>query len=292
MIISLIVTSRGNTNALLRLFKSISEQKEISINNIEVIFADQGNDYGAISQFPGLNFKYHKIDLTSLSSARNQMFRFATGDIIGFPDDDCWYCSHFFYNLISIFKNEPTLSMWVCNIVDPSNNRYYGNRPVRKESLNSKNIFYLPSSVSIFLNRKKIKKQDLFFNESLGLGARWGSGEDVELAFRVFKKYEICRYDGTLNVYHPVIVGAETKLKALNYGIGTGALAANLFANNNYKHFSIYFNYVKRSLLGATYHLFHFNFSDFSIYFSRFKGLLIGLISGYFFFKFSKENYK
>ena len=92
-------------------------------------------------------------------------------------------------------------------------------------------------------------------------------------------------------VYHPVIIGAETKLKALNYGIGTGALAANLFINNNYKHFLIYFNYVKRSFLGSVYHLVHFNFSKFFIYFSRFKGLLKGLILGYFFFKFSKENH-
>lgn len=291
MIISLIVTSRGNTIALLRLFKSISEQKKISLNNIEIIFADQDNSYDVICQFSDLIFKYYKIAPTSLSSARNQVIHFATGDIIGFPDDDCWYCSHFFFNLISVFKNEPRLSLWVCNIIDPLSNRYYGNRPVRKENLNSKNIFYLPSSVSIFLNRNMIQKKDLFFDESFGLGARWGSGEDVELAFRIFKKNKICRYDGTVNVYHPVITGAETKSKALNYGIGTGALAANLLVSKNYKHLSAYFKYVKRSFLGSVYHLVHFNFSKFFIYFSRFKGLLKGLILGYFFFKFSKENH-
>lgn len=292
MKISLIVTSRGKIDALIRLFKSVNEQKKISLSKIEIIFADQDNNHDMIYQFSNLKFIYHKIAMSSLSSARNQMINYATGDLIGFPDDDCWYHSNFFFDVINNFKKDPTLNMWICNIIDPSNNRHYGNRPVQKVNLNSKNIFYLPSSVSIFLNRHKIQKTDLLFNENLGIGSRWGSGEDVELAFRIFKKYEGCRYDGTQNVYHPVIIGAETKFKAFNYGIGTGALAANLFINNNYKHFFIYFNYIKRSLLGAVYHLLHFNFSDFSIYFARFKGLFIGLISGYIFFKFSKDNIK
>lgn len=289
MIISLILTSRGNRKDLLRLFKSIDEQKKISLNKIEIIFADQDDSYDIICKFPNLNFKYNKIELSSLSSARNQVIPFATGDVICFPDDDCWYHSHFFFDVMSVFKNDTSLSMWICNIIDPTNNRYYGNRPVAKEKINTKNVFYLPSSVNIFLNRKKILNKDLFFDERLGLGSKWGSGEDVELAFRIFKKYDVCKYNGTVNVYHPVTIGAETKLKALNYGLGTGALAANLFINNNYMHLLIYFSYIKRSLLGAFYHLVHFNFKRFSIYYSRLKGLLVGLTLGYFFFKFSKK---
>ena len=283
--ISLIVTSRGNTKDLKRLFESISKQEKKILKKLEVIFADQNDDQLLVEQFSDkIDINYKSIEPSSLSSARNQVLNHAKGRIVGFPDDDCWYPPKFFIDVFNFFKNYPNYSMWVCNIKDPNRNLYYGSRPTSKESLNDKNIYYLPSSVSMFINRNVIKDEDIIFNELLGVGSQWGSGEDVELAFNIYKKYSDCVYDGTKSVYHPVIT--DTTLdKAKKYGEGSGALAALLFINKNYKHLIIYAEYVLRNLLGGIYYLFRFNFDKSSVYLARFRGLLNGLLKGYYFFK-------
>ncbi len=291
MIISLIFTSRGNTKALKRFLESINQQKGIPLKNIELIFADQDDDSVLIDDFSNtLNIKYIKIQPSSLSVARNQVLKYSSGDIICFPDDDCWYHEKFLSKLIEYFKKTPTAPMWLCNIKDPFNNKCYGKRPEKKQFLNNKNIYYLPSSVNIFINLNIVNKSDIFFNEYLGVGAKWGAGEDVELSFRIYKKYSNCYYDGTIHVYHPVVIGGDSKFKAYKYGVGAGALAAYLLTNNNYPHLTTYINHLINSILGCTYYLFHLKYSVAKTYWSRFNGLIYGLFYGYFFFR--NKKYK
>lgn len=286
MIISLIVTSQGNTIALERLFESLTKQKNISKNTLEIIFADQNDDRELVASFSkNLRIIHKLINKTSLSSARNQVLTHASGKILAFPDDDCWYHDLFFNEVIEYFETNPKSSMFISNIYDPTNNKYYGKRPVKKAFLTNKSIYYLPSSISIFINRNVIYNNVVFFNETLGLGTKWGSGEDIELAFKVFKNNPNCFYDGTKTVYHPVITGGGNMKKAYSYGRGSGALAANLFLKGNYNHLFIYGNYIVKSALGCSYYLFTFKFSSSKVYYSRLKGLLSGFVKGYVFFK-------
>jgi hypothetical protein len=288
MKISLIVTSRGGVKGvedLKRLFTSLSMQKDINLKNLEIIFVDQSSVYEEIkSLVVFFNFKYLKINPSSLSSARNQAMHLVTGVLLGFPDDDCWFHSNFFRELVNYFEDNIETSLLICNIIDPTNNKYYGNKPLVKKNIDDYDIYFLPSSVSMFININIVENFDIYFDEDLGIGAKWGAGEDVELSFRIYTKYNTCFYNGYMNVFHPVVEGGETPRKAYEYGAGTGALAANLIIQSHYKHIKVFLRYVIRSLLGATFYLLLFRKNNFLSYFNRMVGLITGFIRGLFFF--------
>lgn len=284
MKISLIVTSRDGIENIRRLFSSILYQKEILLENIEIIFADQGSMYSEISLFSSrLNIIYKKIEPSSLSSARNQVISDSQGNIIGFPDDDCWFHELFFRDLIQYFTKNPSTPMLVCNIYDPTTNHYYGKRPKINTALNSNNIYHFPSSINMFINLNIVNKSNIYFNEKLGVGTKWGAGEDVELAFRINSKYYKSHYDGLMNVYHPANRAVETPNKAYYYGLGTGALAAHLLIKGNFKHISRYMKYIIRSALGMVYYLIKFDRMSLQSYSFRFFGLVFGFFDATFF---------
>ncbi len=61
------------------------------------------------------------------------------------------------------------------------------------------------------------------FDESLGLGARFGSGEETDIATRVLRRGYFCYYDLTLNVIHPdKRLTAHAAMRAFSYGTGMG----------------------------------------------------------------------
>ena len=89
---SLIQTSQDRKSQLKRFVESLNNQLNIDLSSIQLIFIDQGNN---ISSFNDLNkkidFTYIKYHKCGLSEARNIGLKHVKGDIIAFPDDDCWY---------------------------------------------------------------------------------------------------------------------------------------------------------------------------------------------------------
>jgi glycosyltransferase involved in cell wall biosynthesis len=127
---SLIITSRHKPIELNRFLFSVLKQKDIDINDIEIIFVDQGNNKEIINDFnKKLNIIYLKIDEVSLSKARNYGFKYAKGDIIGFPDDDCWYDKNYLVEVHNYFMENRNVAMWISNVKDPIKNLLYGKRP-------------------------------------------------------------------------------------------------------------------------------------------------------------------
>ena len=88
---SIIIATINRTEENLRLLKSIAAQQ---YNDIEVIYADQNNDdrlNPILAQYRLLFPILHLRSQKGLSRSRNEALAFAQGEIICFPDDDCWY---------------------------------------------------------------------------------------------------------------------------------------------------------------------------------------------------------
>jgi len=88
---SIIIATINRTEENFRLLKSIAAQQ---YNDIEVIFADQNNDdrlNPILAQYRLLFPILHLRSQKGLSRSRNEALAFAQGEIICFPDDDCWY---------------------------------------------------------------------------------------------------------------------------------------------------------------------------------------------------------
>lgn len=90
--ISLVVATLGRTVELEKLFRSLSAQDRL---DFEVILVDQNPDKRLQDLTEnGWPFEVNwirKPDIRGLSRARNIGWRVARGELIIFPDDDCWY---------------------------------------------------------------------------------------------------------------------------------------------------------------------------------------------------------
>src|SRR5688572_4948636 len=90
--LSLVISTTGRTDQLRRLLDSL--ERCDSADQIEVVLVDQSPDQRGISLLRHRRTAYRWSATTSgpgLSHGRNVGLRHTTADIVGFPDDDCWY---------------------------------------------------------------------------------------------------------------------------------------------------------------------------------------------------------
>ena len=201
-------------------------------------------------------------------------------EIIGFPDDDCWYDDKVLENVITYFELNPDVNCICTNVFDPSNQKSYGGRPLHIEKeVTFKNIFKLPISVGIFIKRESFIANQIYFNEKLGAGTELGSGEETELIARLLESNCKIKYVGSIQVYHPVTDYVEKDvLKYFKYAYGFGHLSASLI---NRKHFAVTLFFIEtftRSFGGMLRYI--FNPLKRSLYSCRVKGMLMGFLKG------------
>lgn len=227
MKISLIITTQGNRMTdLIRFIRSI----ELMIyKNVEIILVDQSEDSAILDIVRNSSIyektKHIKTSKVSLSKARNMGLAEATGDILCFPDDDCWYSENIIDQVVKLFKEQNSYDCICTNVYDPNEEKFYGTR--RKNGndeikINQINAFKYPISVGIFLRSRVMG--DLLFDERLGAGAKWGSGEETDLVLKLLKKDAKIVFCPNILVYHPV--GNDInwdRAKYYNYGKGFGA---------------------------------------------------------------------
>ena len=88
---SLVLATVGRTEELNRFFASLDYATH---RNFEVILVDQNPDDRLNSVLDHYDGRFPALHLRSergLSRARNVGLRRVTGDVVAFPDDDCWY---------------------------------------------------------------------------------------------------------------------------------------------------------------------------------------------------------
>jgi glycosyltransferase involved in cell wall biosynthesis len=276
--VSLILTSFDREPDLLRFVDSINNQHEFLFSLVEIVFIDQGNNLDLIKKLDNrICLKYIKTSRVSLSKARNTGLLEAEGEIIGFPDDDCYYGSDFLNNLIELFDEKGDV---ICvNVYDPITERVLGGRPLGKKiTINYSNILNLPISVGIFLRHEILIANKLFFDEKFGAGTNWGSGEESDILLSIFKlnSYSL-KYNGHISVFHPVIDYKKEDIeKVEKYAKGMGALLAK-HRRSSLKLYMYLFEMIFRGLFGCFLNILNFKFT---IYWLRTKGLITGYIEG------------
>ena len=95
-VLSLIVATKGRASPFRELFGSLETQ---SFRDFEVIVVDQNaDDRVGTPETEGWSFPVLHVRTpheSGLSRARNSGMVHAQGDVLLFPDDDCWYPPHF-----------------------------------------------------------------------------------------------------------------------------------------------------------------------------------------------------
>jgi glycosyltransferase involved in cell wall biosynthesis len=191
--------------------------------DFELIIIDQNKDnrvYDLFFHYKNLiDIKYIRSDRKGLSLNRNTGLSACTGDIISFPDDDCEYDSRTLENILLFFNHNPKYAFYTCNTKDRNSQNAILKSITKSGDISKFNIMCTGISFTIFVRTDAIKQ--FRFDEQLGVGAEYGSGEESDLLLYLLKTNKKGFYNVNTYIYHPYKVDDVTR--AFPYGKGFGA---------------------------------------------------------------------
>lgn len=199
--ISIVLPTLGNRpHEIKTLFDSLEAQTYKEFELI-VVTQDNHDTIKAMLTATSLSFNHVPIDRRGLSVARNVGMKHVTGDIVTFSDDDCWYPSDSF-EFVNKHIKEHDESISCFQIYDPVQKVHYKSYPENAISQTNWKKLLNKSSIEIFVNLSKVKRERVIFDEKFGLGATYPSGEENVFLFDLKKHGYAISYTPKVVVYH------------------------------------------------------------------------------------------
>lgn len=275
---SLIMGTVGRTNEIKRFLNSLKRQ---SYKNFELIIVDQNKDNKISSilneykhNFPII---YLKMDEFGLSKARNLGMRYISGDIIGFPDDDCIYPENLLENIVNILTINSEFDGVSGRALDEEGESF-SRFHKKKGWITLFNVWQRTGSCVVFF-RKRVIRHIGEFDETLGIGAQtpWQGAEDIDYVLRSVRTGFKIYFIPELIVYHPnPLKAGHQKMaeRAYKYGAGIG----RMWKKHNYPIFMVFY-YLLRPLGGALLSKLYGHKSKAYYHWRAFQGRLKGWLS-------------
>jgi glycosyltransferase involved in cell wall biosynthesis len=216
---------------------------------------------------------------SGLSRARNVGLRCITGDVVGFPDDDCWYPGGLMSKVARFFAAHPGWDGLTGRTIDEYGRPSVGRWSRTSGPVTRLNVWWRVNSATIFLRRRVIESVGTF-DESLGVGAGtpWESAEELDYVLRALAAgFRIC-YDPGLVIYHPqAITTYDAKARARAYGYGAGI--GRVIRKHCFPRWFVAYQ-LGRPLVGASLCLTTGRPALARYYWAGFRGRVYGWLSG------------
>lgn len=222
---TILLATLDRTAELDRFLGSLERQ---TFRDFELLVVDQNSDdrLAAVLAPYQDSFPIRRIQCArGHSRAFNFGLEHATGEVVAFPDDDCWYDSDLLDRVARHLDAHPEWSgVTGREIVEPGFTS--GGRWDRRTGMLTKsNIFRRAISFTMFLRRNAART--CAFDETLGVGAgtRWGAGEETDYLLQLIARGHRIFYDPSITVWHQGRSGEYTGriyAKAESYGAGMG----------------------------------------------------------------------
>jgi glycosyltransferase involved in cell wall biosynthesis len=211
--------------------------KEQTYKNFELLIVDQNDDdrvYDLYLKYKDIiELKYIRSNKKGLSLNRNIGLNNCNGDIIAFPDDDCEYNKDSLEKVVKFFNNNREYIFYTCNTKDKDNQSAIVKSLKKNKDISIFNMMRTSISFTIFVRVDAIKQ--FRFDEQLGVGAEYGSGEESDLLLYLLKNNNKGRYNADTYIYHPYKINNTSR--AFPYGKGLGALYKK--AITTYKYYAL-----------------------------------------------------
>jgi len=212
------------TDELELFLKSLKEQ---TYKDFELIAVDQNNDdraYKILEKYEDdFEIKYMKSDRKGLSLNRNRGLLVMDGEITGFPDDDCEYQPDTLEKVVKFFKENEDKRIYSCRTLERGKDYGTGVMEKKDMEITKDNVDTTVKSITFFVNYGK--DDIVLFDENLGVGATFGSGEETDYVLTLLHKGYKGRYFANDIIYHPAKKGNYNDLeRAYRYALGFGAL--------------------------------------------------------------------
>jgi glycosyltransferase involved in cell wall biosynthesis len=223
---SLVVATVGRAEPLERLFESLLDQG----SEFETIVVDQNED-DRVAKIVGryvdrLDLRHLK-STPGLSRARNVGLAAATGEIVAFPDDDCWYRAGTLPAVWEAFEARPECD-GLTGVARDEDGTPVGSAHWDAEPgwLSKANVWRRGCSITIFLRRSLLERIG-GFDERLGAGAGtpYGACEETDLLLKALEAGSRIWFNPALVVHHEQSVSVFDRVaaaRAYRYGMGIG----------------------------------------------------------------------
>ncbi|QNG60202.1 glycosyltransferase family 2 protein [Bacillus sp. PAMC26568] len=275
MKISLLMATIGREKEVVRFLNTLKLQ---SFTNYELIIVDQNKDNridSILKDFSSLPIKHVKVQIKGLSKARNIGLKYVTGEILGFPDDDCWYSSDTLKKVHSFFVENKNFAIYTGRSIDEEGNESAGKFKKVSSEINKKNVWGMGISFTVFVKHDLVVKHSIQFDELLGVGSgtKYGSGEETDFILQILGKGLRGYYDSGFKIYHPNPIMKYNE-KTYNRAVLYGAGFIKVMRKHNYNLEKVLFTTIKPLLGGLVFFL--INPKKAKYYFRSFHGRLKG----------------
>lgn len=226
--VSLVVTTIGRVRALERLLRSLRAQ---SYQNFEVLVTDQSGSAGirnVLDRFTS-HLAIEHIDASGLRGAslgRNLGLARVRGDIVAFPDDDCWYSEDVLAQVTRWFGKNPDYDGLCGRSIDLNGNLTSCRWDEHSGDVDKYNVWRRAIGSTIFLQRRVVERVGKFaLHLGPGAASPWQCGEETDFLLRALAYEARIYYTLALNIYHldPVVTyDRSTIQRAKGYGPGYG----------------------------------------------------------------------
>lgn len=269
MIFSLITATVGRVKEVQKLCDSLSKQ---SFKNFELYIVDQNDHHlveNIIKEYESL-FVIHYIrsNQKGLSLNRNIALKQASGEIFGFPDDDCFYSTDTLEKVYHSFLQNPQATFIATSTQDSitKQKQHFSS----KAKIYKKDILQTCISYNIF-----VKKNPVLFDERLGVGTYFSSGEETDYLYSLCNtKNSFGIFCDKTSIFHPTNNISLQKIYA--YSLGFAALQKkDWIYRHNKKALFTYIYFILRAICGMLL-IKHFH---------RHKASFMGKIVGFIKFK-------
>jgi glycosyltransferase involved in cell wall biosynthesis len=220
---SLIVATMNRVNELDQLLSSLERQ---TCRDFDVIVVDQNPDnrlQPVLQAHSRLSIEHLRSE-KGLSRARNVALRVAKGEIISFPDDDCWYPDDLLETVAQWFEANPEFDVLFTAIRAANGKLMVPKWAPDPGPCTRKSALYSVVSITGFL-RRAVAAAVGPFNEKIGIGSAsvYQSGEDIDYYLRPLESGFRMWYEPSLTVYHPEFQAIERlTARSYEYALGVG----------------------------------------------------------------------
>lgn len=225
-LISLITSTIGREAPLARLLSSLRAQTNIAF---ELIVVDQSDDGRIARQLEDVAVGQSVRCFSSgrgLSKGRNLGLQQARGEVVGFPDDDCWYGSDVIARVQRHFDHSASCVL-TGRTTDRDGVESVSAHRAESGAVDRYNVFTSGNSNTLFA-RTSIAREVGGFDESLGVGAAtpFQSGEETDFVLRCIGRGYQPQFVHDFVVHHDRIDGSRTAqiARARTYSRGYGRL--------------------------------------------------------------------
>ncbi|KAF0161822.1 MAG: hypothetical protein FD157_4097 [Rhodocyclaceae bacterium] len=187
MKISLILATVGRSADVGRFVQSLVAQTD---RRFELIVVDQNTDHRLAPHIDeavdaGIELTHVRLERPSSSGARNLGLRHAAGEIVAFPDDDCWYEPDVVATILSRLDQDHSVDGVVAQWVEQA-----AASPARPTTGVLSLVAWRrfrdgdASAISLFLKTEAVTRLG-GFDTAFGLDRWFGGGEETDLLLRV-----------------------------------------------------------------------------------------------------------